>query len=72
MCGDDTLVWSVEMIRFEMIRDVSVEMIRFETLVVFTPIFVADTKITFIYNLVAPLTSIHRNRLFKYFKRKWN
>ena len=28
----------------------------FEMLVVFSPIFVADTKITFVYNFVAPLT----------------
>ena len=28
----------------------------FEMLVVFSPIFVADTKITFDYNFVAPLT----------------
>ena len=27
----------------------------FKTLVVFLPIFVADTKITFVYNFVAPL-----------------
>ena len=27
----------------------------FEMLVVFSPIFVADTKITFVYNFVAPL-----------------
>ena len=27
----------------------------FEMLVVFSPIFVADTKITFAYNFVAPL-----------------
>ena len=27
----------------------------FKTLVVFSPIFVADTKITFVYNFVAPL-----------------
>ena len=27
----------------------------FEMLVVFSPVFVADTKITFIYNFVAPL-----------------
>ena len=27
-------------------------------LVVFSPIFVADTKITFIYNFVAPLRDI--------------
>ena len=27
----------------------------FKVLVVFSPIFVADTKITFIYNFVAPL-----------------
>ena len=26
-------------------------------LVVFSPIFVADTKITFVYNLVAPVIS---------------
>ena len=29
----------------------------FEILVVFSPIFVADIKITFVYNFVAPLTS---------------
>ena len=29
----------------------------FAMLVVFSPIFVADTKITFVYNFVAPLTS---------------
>ena len=28
----------------------------FEMLVVFLPIFVADTKITFVYNFVAPLS----------------
>ena len=28
----------------------------FEMLVVFSPIFVADTKITFVYNFVAPLS----------------
>ena len=27
----------------------------FEILIVFSPIFVADTKITFVYNFVAPL-----------------
>ena len=27
----------------------------FEMLVVFLPIFVVDTKITFVYNLIAPL-----------------
>ena len=29
----------------------------FEMLVVFSPIFVADTKITFVYNFVSPLKS---------------
>ena len=29
----------------------------FEMLVVFSPIFVPDTKITFVYNFVAPLIS---------------
>ena len=28
----------------------------FEMLVVFSPIFVANTKITFVYNFLAPLT----------------
>ena len=30
----------------------------FEMLVVFSPIFVADTKITFVYNFVAPLKNL--------------
>ena len=30
----------------------------FEMLVVFSPIFVADTKITFVYNFVAPLKAV--------------
>ena len=30
----------------------------FEMLVVFSPIFVADTKITFVYNFVAPLRQL--------------
>ena len=30
-------------------------------LVVFSPVFVADTKITFVYNFVAPLTNILAN-----------
>ena len=30
----------------------------FKMLVVFLPIFVADTKITFIYNFVAPLITV--------------
>ena len=34
----------------------------FEMLVVFSPIFVADTKITFVYNFVAPLRG-KKNRL---------
>ena len=29
----------------------------FKMLVVFSPIFVADTKVTFVYNFVAPLTT---------------
>ena len=32
-----------------------VENSSFEMLVVFLPIFVADTKMTFVYNFVAPL-----------------
>ena len=31
-------------------------------LVVFSPIFVADTKITFVYNFVAPLNTKMRYR----------
>ena len=31
---------------------------HFEMLVVFLSIFVADTKITFVYNFVAPLTPL--------------
>ena len=34
----------------------------FEMLVVFSPIFVADTKITFVYNFVAPLKASVRVR----------
>ena len=34
----------------------------FEMLVVFSPIFVADTKITFVYNFVAPLKGSVRVR----------
>ena len=30
----------------------------FKMLVVFSPIFVADTKITFVYNFVAPLMNL--------------
>ena len=30
----------------------------FELLAVFSPIFVADTKITFVYNFVAPLKCV--------------
>ena len=32
-----------------------IENSSFKMLVVFSPIFVADTKITFVYNFVAPL-----------------
>ena len=35
----------------------------FEMLVVFSPIFVVDTKITFVYNFVAPLI-IDKNIIF--------
>ena len=38
-------------------------------LFVFSPIFVVDTKITFVYNFVAPLTSINKN--FKTKKLGW-
>ena len=34
----------------------------FEMLVVFSPIFVVDTKITFVYNFVAPLKGSVRVR----------
>ena len=34
----------------------------FEMLVVFSPIFVADTKITFVYNFVAPLNDVRKAR----------
>ena len=39
----------------------------FEMLVVFSPIFVADTKITFVYNFVAPLTAYINEILKKLF-----
>ena len=34
----------------------------FKILVVFSPIYVADTKITFVYNFVAPLTTVQATK----------
>ena len=37
----------------------------FKMLVVFSPIFVADTKITFVYNFVAPLMCLLETKFLK-------
>ena len=39
-------------------------------LAVFSPIFVAGTKITFVYNFVAPLMIFYGKQYLKYFKHE--
>ena len=51
---------------FDMIKSkVTVKNISFKMLVVFLPIFVVDTKITFVYNFVAPLIQTKWRRKWK-------